>query len=100
MLYLYSLFVLIYLLLLAYFDSCLSVFFWLITSHKSIPDSEINPSGVGVKLLHAALGILTRHPSFPFGGFKEPEGSLKIIVFHSTCSKNLIDRYSTKSVKK
>jgi len=82
MLYLYSLFVLIHLLLHAYFDFCLSVFFWLITSHKSIPDLGIDPSRASVKLSRATLGTPSRHPSFLFGGFKGPEGSphIKIII--------------------
>ena len=71
MLHLYSLFVLIYSLLYAYIDLCLSVYFWLIPFHKSIPDLEIDPSRVAVKLSRATLGISTRHPSFTFGDSRD-----------------------------
>jgi len=74
MLHLYSLFVLIYLLLHAYID-CLSLCFWLITSHKSIPDLGIDPSRATVRLSRATLGTPSRHPSFLFGGLKGPEDS-------------------------
>ena len=70
MLYLYALFVLIYLLLNAYFDFCLSVFFWLITSHKSILDLGIDPSRASVKLSRATLGTPSRHPSFLLGDLR------------------------------
>ena len=59
--------------------TCLYLFlfvcFWLITSHKSIPDLGIDPSRASVKLLRATLGISARNPSFLFGGLKGPEGS-------------------------
>ena len=76
MLYLYSLFVLIYSLLYAYADLCLSMHNWLTPFNKSISDLKIDPSRATVKLLRATLGFSTRHPSFSFGGFKGPEGSV------------------------
>ena len=76
MFHLYFLFVLIYLLLHAYNDFCLTVFCWLITSHKSIPDLEIDPSRVTVKIVKCRPWYSISTPFFPFfGGFKGPEGS-------------------------
>ena len=94
MLYFYFLFVPIYALLYAYAyaDLCLSMHNWLTPFHKSISDLKIDPSRATVKLLRATLGISTRHPSFSFGGFKGPEGSMhyrnnchgpKIVFFYS-----------------
>jgi hypothetical protein len=79
MLRLYSLSVLIYLLLHAYIDFCVSLCFWLITSHKSIPDLGIDPSRAMAKLSRVTLGIPSRHPSFLFGGLKGLEGSVAFV---------------------
>ena len=76
MFHLYSLFMLIYLLLHVHKDFCLTVFCWLITSHKSIPVLEIDPSKVIVKFLECRPWYSIVTPFFPLlGGFKDPEGS-------------------------
>ena len=96
MLYLYFLFVLIYLLLHAYNDFCLTVFCWLITSHKSIPDLEIDPSRVIVKLSSATLGIPSRHPSFLFGDLRDLRFQCRWRQFRKSCIYLIISYFIIK----
>jgi len=92
MLHLYFLFVLIRLLLHAYNDFCLTACCWQITSHKSIPDLKIDPSRVTVKLSSATFGIPSRHPSFPFWGFKGPEGSILSTITHFITFQSVLNK--------
>ena len=102
MFHFYSLFMLIYLLLHAYKDFCLTVFCWLITFHKSIPVLEIDPSKVIVKFLKCRPWYSIVTPFFPLlGGFKDPEGSVhfnsKTVLFNKFCHfvLLLIKRYNS-----
>jgi hypothetical protein len=86
MLCLHSLLVLIYLLLHVYFGCCLTVFLWLIISHKSYPDLRLNPSRVSVKLSRTTLGFPSRYPSPLLGGLRDTWVQCVLCVFISSSS--------------